>query len=300
MIKSKISAVISAHNPRKDYFPKVLEGLRNQTMPYDEWELIIIDNLSTEKLTDLYNIDWHPNYKFLIEENLGLAHARKRGFKEAQGSLLINIDDDIILHPKYLENAWKIYNKLPFIGVFGCQIQPDFEEHPKLKIEYYGNAQRTVDDDIWSNNIKEYKSTPFGAGMCLRNEVYKAYLQVLETDEFRLQLGRKGKELLSCEDIDIVFFTCQMGLGKGMFKDLVITHFVPKNKMTVDYLIKNTYWNMYSATYQNHYLFNEKPAKLSILHKLLRFLRIIRMDGFRRKAEFAKIKGVKDSWSKIK
>lgn len=295
----KISAVISAHNPRKDYFPKVLEGLKKQGMPLNEWELIIIDNMSKEKLEDIYQVDWHPNHRFIVEENLGLAHARKRGFEEAVGDLLINIDDDIILNPDYLENAWKIYTHFSFIGVFGCQIKPDFEKPPVLEIEHYGNAQRIIEQDIWSNNIKEYLSTPFGAGMCLRKEVYKAYLKVLETDKFRLNLGRKGEELLSCEDIDIVFFTCQIGLGKGMFKSLIITHFIPENKMTVDYLIKNTYWNRYSATLQNYYLFNEKPKVFTITSKILKFIRIMRMDNFRRKIELAKIKGGRDAWKKL-
>lgn len=295
----KISVVVSAHNPRKDFFPKVLEGLKAQTMPYDEWELIIVDNLSSEKLEHLYIINWHSYHRFVIEENLGLAHARKRGFLEAKGDLLINVDDDIILDENYLANAWNIYKRLPLIGVFGCQIKPEFEVPPKLKIEYYGNAERRIEEDIWSNNIKEYISTPFGAGMCLRKEVYKAYLEVLETDDFRLQLGRKGKELLSCEDIDIVFFTCQMGLGKGIFKDLIITHFVPKTKMSVDYLIKNNYWNMYSATYQNYHLFNELPKQFSLRKRALRWFRIMLMDSFKRKVELAKIKGVKDAFKKI-
>ncbi|WP_461789883.1 glycosyltransferase [Pedobacter sp.] len=296
----KISVVISAHNPRKDFFPKVLRGLERQTLANNDWELIIVDNLSTEKLQNIYKINWHPNHRFIVEENLGLAYARKRGFFEAKGDLLINVDDDIILDENYLKNAWNIYSRFPFLGVFGCQIKPEFEIPPKLKIEYYGNAERKVEEDIWSNNIKEYDSTPFGAGMCLRKEVYKEYLEVLETEDFRLQLGRRGKELLSCEDIDIVFFTCQMGLGKGMFKDLIITHFVPETKMSVGYLIKNNYWNMYSATFQNYYLFGQVPNQPSLKTIILRWLRIISMDGFKRKVEFAKIKGVKDALKKLK
>ncbi|MCJ0742444.1 glycosyltransferase [Pedobacter montanisoli] len=296
----KISAVISAHNPRKDYFPKVLEGLKKQGMPLKEWELIIIDNMSKEKLEDIYQIDWHPHHRFIIEENLGLAHARKRGFEEAVGDLLINIDDDIILTSDYLENAWHIYNKYPFIGVFGGEIHPDFEAKPTLKIEYYKNAQRIIEKDIWSNNIDEFSSTPFGAGMCIRNEVFKSYLRVLETDEFRLNLGRKGEELLSCEDIDLVFFACQKGYGKGMFKSLSFKHFFPENKMAKKHLINNYYWNTYSATLQNFHLFNKMPRKRSLTQKLIRFLRIIKMDSFKRKVEFAKIKAEKEALKKLK
>ena len=38
------SVIICTHNPRPDYFARVLDGLRNQTLPMHRWELLIVDN----------------------------------------------------------------------------------------------------------------------------------------------------------------------------------------------------------------------------------------------------------------
>lgn len=296
----QISAIICAYNPREDYFSKVLKSLKNQTVPKANWEIIVIDNNSTQPLSSIYNIDWHPNGKFVIEKNTGLAHARKRGFLEAKGKLIVCVDDDIILDKDYLKNSWDIYNSHPFLGVFGCQIQPEFEEEPKLKIEYYGNAQRIIEKDLWSNSINEYYSTPFGAGMCIRKEVIDKYLLLLEQDDFRLKLGRKGDQLLSCEDIDLVFAACEMGFGKGMFKRLIIKHFVPTKKMQVGYLISNIYWNTFSAVIQNYYLFQAKEKSLSIKEKLMFLLRLINVDSFTRKSKLAKLRAEKAAFNALK
>ena len=40
------SVIICAHNPRSDYFARILDGLRNQTLPLHKWELLIVDNAS--------------------------------------------------------------------------------------------------------------------------------------------------------------------------------------------------------------------------------------------------------------
>ena len=296
----QISAIVCAHNPREDFFGQVLQGLQDQSLSYNYWEVLIIDNMSSIQISTLYKIDWHPNSKLLVEPNLGLAFARKRGYEEAKGQLIICIDDDVILDKDYLKNAWEIYNNYPFIGVFGCQIKPKFEKEPTLKIEYYGNAQRIVEKDVWSNDISDYKSTPFGAGMCIRKELSDKYLEILKKDMFRLKLGRRGNQLLSCEDIDLVFAACELGYGKGMFKRLTLTHFVPEKKMSFDYLIKNNYWNAFSYSIQNYYLFNEtNDNKKSLPYRIYDLLRLLKMDKFSRQSELAKRRGIKDALQAI-
>ena len=39
-----ISVVIPTHNPRMDYLRRVLEALRGQTLPREQWEIIVVDN----------------------------------------------------------------------------------------------------------------------------------------------------------------------------------------------------------------------------------------------------------------
>ena len=45
------SVIVCTHNPRLIYLRRVLEALRSQTLPLEQWELLLIDNASSELLT---------------------------------------------------------------------------------------------------------------------------------------------------------------------------------------------------------------------------------------------------------
>lgn len=265
-----ITVAIAAYRPRLDYLARVMEGLRQQTFPIDRWELLLIDNNSPEPYEAQVRPDWHPRYRFLNEPKQGLAHVRRRSFEEAAGSLVILVDDDLILYPDYLEQAWKLYHELPFIGIMGTQLFPEFEQPPTLRVDLYLNAERKIPKSAWSNLLEDHPSTPWGAGMCVRSEVAKAYLQVLYKEPWRMELGRKGSKRLSCEDMDIAIFVCQNGWGKGLFTELRATHLVPIAKMQPKHLIDTYYWNVYSYSVQNYLTFGVKPALQSGLKNKIR------------------------------
>src|SRR5438045_2554303 len=89
---SDISVVICTHNPRPDYLRRVLEALRNQTLPKKQWELLLIDNASSEPVAGNWDLKWHPNARHIGEYELGLTPARLRGIKESCGELLVFVD----------------------------------------------------------------------------------------------------------------------------------------------------------------------------------------------------------------
>src|ERR1700756_4229555 len=107
----ELSIIICTHNPRLDYLSRALEALRLQTLPMAEWELLVIDNASRPAAAALVSLAWHFNARHIREEVLGLTPARLRGIQEAQGQLLVFVDDDILLDPDYLTNAVGIYEE---------------------------------------------------------------------------------------------------------------------------------------------------------------------------------------------
>jgi glycosyltransferase involved in cell wall biosynthesis len=40
----KVSVVICTHNSRRGYLVRVLDALKAQTLPREQWELLLIDN----------------------------------------------------------------------------------------------------------------------------------------------------------------------------------------------------------------------------------------------------------------
>ena len=70
-------------------FAKVLDALRNQTLPLADWELLVIDNASTDPLAGRIDLGWHPRGWCVREERRGVSYARTRGLKESCGRIVI-------------------------------------------------------------------------------------------------------------------------------------------------------------------------------------------------------------------
>ena len=92
-----IAVIICTHNPRPDYLTRVLDALKAQTLPKEEWELLLVDNASTERLAETWELSWHPRARQIREDELGLTPARLRGIRESGGDCLVFVDDDNVL-----------------------------------------------------------------------------------------------------------------------------------------------------------------------------------------------------------
>ena len=75
----ELSVVICSHNPRKDYLERVLTALRGQTLPLDEWELLLIDNKSNVALGSDVDLSWHPAARIIREDTFGLSAGADSG-----------------------------------------------------------------------------------------------------------------------------------------------------------------------------------------------------------------------------
>lgn len=267
-MKSVISVIICTHNPRHEFLDRVLTSLKKQTLGYEYWNLLLIDNASNSSIVLETDVSWHPNAHCIREEHLGLTHARICGIKEAKTEILIFVDDDNILDQDYLENALKIAQMLPILGAWGGQCLPDFETEPptwsKEFWEYLGI--RSFDRDRWSN-FPQWESTPIGAGLCVRRTVAEAYVRSLQNDSRRINLDRQGNTLLSCGDMDFAYTACDLGLGIGIFTDLKLLHLMPPNRLEESYLLRMVEQAIYSRV-MLYFLRGNEKKQLSWKEKL--------------------------------
>jgi len=238
------SIIICAHNPRADYFARVLEALRNQTLPLDRWELLIVDNASRVPLASSWDISWHPSARHILERRLGQAWARRRGIEEAAGDLIIFVDDDNVLDHDYLAKAVKIQENWPSLGAWGAGcIKGEFEVEPRESLRSWLPV-REVTAPRWSNlaGIQLFgespdEALPWGAGMCVRKEIAVAYLQSLEQSSISMA-GRQGDSLFGGDDTEISFVCCSRGLGVGIFPELKMIHLIPQRRVAEDYITR--------------------------------------------------------------
>jgi glycosyltransferase involved in cell wall biosynthesis len=239
-MKIPASVIICTHNPRPDYLQRVLKALNNQTLSKEYWELLLIDNMSDERLSDRWDLSWHPYSRQIQEATLGLTPARIRGIREADGALLIFVDDDNVLAPDYLETALKIGRDWPMLGAWGGSIRGEFEKpiDPRIEPFTYLLTIRELTSDHWTNNVKDGSAEPYGAGMCIRKFVANAYSEECLSNPIKLLLGRKGADLASSEDIDLIKTCEKFNLGIGIFRRLELTHLISSNRTEIKYLLR--------------------------------------------------------------
>jgi len=235
------SVVICSHNPRPQYLRRVLEALRNQTLPKAQWELLLVDNASEEPLATAWDLSWHPSARHIREANLGIAVARQRGIKESSTELVVFVDDDNVLAADYLSEATKIEKEWPQLGVWGGSIVPEFEVQPPPHLsDFLGVlAIREVTTPLWANISTCSDAEPWGAGLCIRRSVASAYCEQYEKST--IHLGRQtGISVIPGEDTEMCYAACEIGLGMGLFPALKLTHLIPKVRIEEDNLLKTT------------------------------------------------------------
>ncbi|GAX42113.1 family 2 glycosyl transferase [Tolypothrix sp. NIES-4075] len=304
-MKTAFSVIICTHNPRRDYLERVLQALKKQTLPTDLWELLLIDNASAQPLSEEIDLTWHSKSRHIREEQLGLTAARLRGIKEATAETLIFVDDDNVLDPDYLAVALKISKDFSIIGAWGGQVIPELEEEPPewikpdLKNFLQSLACREFFQDKWSNLIHEYETTPCGAGLCVRKDVAQKYLELVCNDPRRVDLDRKGKQLISCGDFDLAYTACDMGLGTGEFTSLKLTHLIPSNRLEEDYLVRLTEGIHYSKIILE-YLRGKLPPQPNMRSSKI-YLLYLRLRYGARRCRFyaARQKGIRQALQEI-
>lgn len=127
----EISIVIPTRD-RKHALEKCLSSLLEQSLSKDEYEIIVIDDGSTDDTKPLLDSLKCSNevLKYFKQENKGRGPARNLGIKNANGSIVAFIDDDCIADRCLLENALKYFNESEIGIVKGKVISKGAETTP--------------------------------------------------------------------------------------------------------------------------------------------------------------------------
>lgn len=236
----KVSVIICTHNPREVSLRRVLEGLRVQTLPLAQWELLLIDNASVEPLAERFALSWHPQGHHVRELELGLTPARLRGIAESSAETLVFVDDDTVLAPDYLEQALRVGDEWPHVGVWGGSSLPEYEKPVPdwCGDEVWRLNVFTVNEDCWSNLREGVATIPAGSGMCIRKRVGLHFMERCRVNQQSKALDRTGAALTGYGDVDLAHCAMDIGLGTGKTTRLSLTHLIPAARLTLDYFVR--------------------------------------------------------------
>lgn len=102
----KFSIVIPCHNEAK-YAPKLLQALENQTFPLTEFEVIVVDNNSSDNTAaTIWRFAENTRLKLRMvhEHHLGVSNARNTGANDSSGETIVFLDADNLVSPNFLDN----------------------------------------------------------------------------------------------------------------------------------------------------------------------------------------------------
>ena len=228
----EISVVICAYN-RAKLIQVSLNAFTKQTISSDRFEVIIIDNNSTDGTDKICKnfIASNPllNAKYFLETQQGLPSARNRGIKESAGKLIVFIDDDAEVAENYLEEAIIFFKTHTNISAMGGKIIPVYEtgKEPEWLSK---NLWRMFAITDYGNKIKKYPITkyPPGCSMAFRKEVFNT-IGVFDTGLH-----------MRCDDKYIFQRLKAHNKSFLYYPKFVLKHYIDKNRVSFEAMKKTS------------------------------------------------------------
>lgn len=104
----KFSIIVPTYN-RENYLFKCIDSVLDQT--YDNFELIIVDDGSTDNTEKLVKKYKDKRIKYFKNENHGIGYSRNFGLDKAKGDYIFFLDSDDYLNEDMLEKVSNLINK---------------------------------------------------------------------------------------------------------------------------------------------------------------------------------------------
>lgn len=102
MSQARLSVVIPTYN-RKDTLVRTLESLAAQSLPAEDFQVILVDDGSADGTHELENNSYPFTFTYLRQSNQGATLARNLGAAQSSGQTLVFLDDDICISRQSLE-----------------------------------------------------------------------------------------------------------------------------------------------------------------------------------------------------
>jgi glycosyltransferase involved in cell wall biosynthesis len=100
-----ISVIITAHN-RREFLLEAVNSALNQTLPKDEYEIIVVKNFEDERIDKFLE---ERNVKNIVTKEEPLGAKIVKGVEESRGEVVSFLDDDDLWLPQKLEIAKKVF-----------------------------------------------------------------------------------------------------------------------------------------------------------------------------------------------
>ncbi len=229
-----ISAIISTYN-REQFLEGLFESILNQTVSFDDYEIVIVNNNSTDNTEAICKefILEHKkiNCYYCVETKQGLSYGRNRGIHESKGEFVTFLDDDAVIAPDFFKKTIEFFEAHPSVNAIGGKIllqymqkRPDWY-NPFIApiLGYFNPGDKT---QIFRGNYFR------GSNMSFRKEVFE------RLGDFDVRLGRSGQNLYGSEEKELFYRFKDNGETMWYVPEAIVYHLVPIERTYDDFVKK--------------------------------------------------------------
>lgn len=240
-----VSVIICCYNSASK-LPETLAYLaRQQVRPEVAWEVIVVDNASTDQTKTVATQEWAKHavavpLTVVHESKPGLSYARKRGIDQSKYDIVIFCDDDNGLSADYLQVTSEVFNADAKIGALGgCGFATGIPAWLTDHASYYALGPQGPA----TGEVTHAQGCLYGAGLALRKDV----LHELDQKKFTSILSdRTGKSLMSGGDTELTFAIRLIGYKLWYDERLTFKHFIPVDRYSFRYFRRLMFYIGYS------------------------------------------------------
>ncbi|MDX6306597.1 MAG: glucosyl-dolichyl phosphate glucuronosyltransferase, partial [Blastocatellia bacterium] len=235
----KISAIICTFK-RPDYLRHALRSLCEQSLPGDQYEVIVVDNAveaEAEQVVKEFD-DGRINLRYVTEERVGLSRARNTGLMAAAAPYVAYMDDDARADSQWLEALLGAFEQTsPAPAAVGGRVWLDWQgEKPAWVPERHLSLYTYVDHGAGAHSLENGEYL-VGANLAFEKDTLRSI------GGFDPNLGRQGLVLLSGEEAAILAQFRQMRKGVYYEPAAVVWHSVDQTRSRPSWLLRRLFWD---------------------------------------------------------
>ena len=267
-----LSVIIPTRN-RAATVSKAFESILKQTYPQSSFEVIAIDNGSTDDtkyICETFRNQIH-HFRYIYEPEPGLHVGRHVGLNAAKGNILVYADDDIEAFPTWLVGIADAFEDDKVVLVGGKNL-PKFEANPPewlLKMWEKESDERKVLPYLGffdlGDKLKEIDPYyVFGCNFSIRKSV------LVEAEGFHPDsMPPEMIRFRGDGETHVSRYILKKGYKVLYHPKASVYHFVPKERMTFEYFYKRAY----AQGISNSYTQIRKAGGVSRKHRIINRLR---------------------------
>lgn len=232
---TSFTVALCTHNHAQRLY-RTLEGLARLLPPTCPWDLLIVDNASTDETPRILSApEWRPHgvdVRIVREGTLGVAHARNRAIEEATSEYIVYIDDDESPEPDWLRALEElILVQRP--DALGGRIEvllEDGRRPPWLHNELLGFLGK-LDHGGIARRLNDLRTPIFTGNSAFHRRIFS------RIGAFDVGLGRRGSMNTGGEDIDMYRRMISSGCNVWWAPQAMIYHRIQASKLRRSYFL---------------------------------------------------------------